>query len=145
MNVGAPMKNAINSLSYESSFKVGLQFKRRFWEEDDGIYGGISYTDQPITNISYPSTGFFKNGPAVLLGGYGYGNSLTDFSFAAMSPDRSGPSRGRAGLENPSAIQEGIPERRGGGLAPGALHPGLRRQLDRGGPRQALQQYVRHR
>jgi monoamine oxidase len=87
MNVGAPMKNAINSLSYESSFKVGLQFKRRFWEEDDGIYGGISYTDQPITNISYPSTGFFKNGPAVLLGGYGYGNSLTDFSFAAMTPE----------------------------------------------------------
>jgi monoamine oxidase len=86
MTVGAPMKNAINSLSYESSFKVGLQFKRRFWEEDEGIYGGISYTDQPITNISYPSTGFFKNGPAVLLGGYGYGNSLTDFQFASMSP-----------------------------------------------------------
>jgi monoamine oxidase len=86
MNVGAPMKNAINSLSYESSFKVGLQFKRRFWEEDEGIYGGISYTDQPITNISYPSTGFFKDGPAVLLGGYGYGNSLADFQFASMSP-----------------------------------------------------------
>jgi monoamine oxidase len=87
MNVAAPMKNAINSLSYESSFKVGLQFKRRFWEEDDDIYGGISYTDQPITNISYPSTGFFKDGPAVLLGGYGYGNSLPDFSFAALPPD----------------------------------------------------------
>ena len=86
LHVGAPMKNAINSLSYESSFKVGLQFKRRFWEEDDGIYGGISYTDQPITNISYPSTGFFKDGPAVLLGGYGYGNSLPDFGFAAMTP-----------------------------------------------------------
>ncbi len=63
-----------------------MQFKRRFWEEDDGIYGGISYTDQPITNISYPSTGFFKDGPAVLLGGYGYGNSLPDFGFAAMTP-----------------------------------------------------------
>ncbi|HXS05456.1 MAG TPA: FAD-dependent oxidoreductase [Rhizomicrobium sp.] len=88
MNVAAPMRNAINSLSYESSFKVGLQFKRRFWEEDDDIYGGISYTDQPITNISYPSTGFFKDGPAVLLGGYGYGNSLADFSFAALPPDQ---------------------------------------------------------
>jgi monoamine oxidase len=87
INVGAPMRNAINSLSYDSSFKVGLQFKRRFWEEDDGIYGGISYTDQPITNISYPSTGFFKDGPAVLLGGYGYGNSLPDFGFAALQPD----------------------------------------------------------
>ena len=87
VNVGAPMKNAINSLSYESSFKVGLQFKRRFWEEDDGIYGGISYTDLPITNISYPSTGFFKDGPAVLLGAYGYGDILPDFNFAALSPE----------------------------------------------------------
>ncbi len=87
MNVGAPMHNAINSLSYESSFKVGLQFKRRFWEEDDDIYGGITYTDQPITNISYPSTGFFQDGPAVLLGGYGYGDNLPDFNFAALTPE----------------------------------------------------------
>ena len=86
-----------------SAFKVGLQFKRRFWEEDDGIYGGISYTDQPITNISYPSTGFFKNGPAVLLGGYGYGNSLTDFSSPPCRP-KAGQGRGRAGRQDPSAI-----------------------------------------
>src|SRR5664279_4382370 len=86
MNVGAPLRNAINSLSYDSSFKVGLQFKRRFWEEDDGIFGGFSYTDLPIFRISYPSTGFFQDGPAVLMGGYGYGNSLRNFSFAALSP-----------------------------------------------------------
>jgi monoamine oxidase len=87
MTVAAPMRNAINQLSYESSFKVGLQFKRRFWEQDDGIYGGISYTDQAITNIAYPCTGYFSDGPGVLLGGYGYGNSLEDFQFAAMTPD----------------------------------------------------------
>jgi monoamine oxidase len=88
LNVGAPMKNAIDQLSYESSFKVGLQFKRRFWEQDDGIYGGISYTDQPITNIAYPCTGYFNDGPAVLLGGYGYGDDLDDFHFAALPPDQ---------------------------------------------------------
>ena len=88
MQVGAPMKNAINQLPYDSSFKVGLQFKRRFWEQDDDIYGGITYTDQPITNISYPSTGFFGDGPGVLLGGYGYGNILADFEFAALPPDQ---------------------------------------------------------
>ena len=130
LNVGAPMKNAINSLSYELSFKVGLQFKRRFWEEDDGIYGGISYTDQPITNISYPSTGFFKDGPAVLLGGYGYGNIAAGFQFRRDVAGGPGEGRRRAGLENPSAIQEGIPERRGRGLASRALHAWLCRQLD---------------
>ena len=40
------------------SVKVGLQFKRRFWEEDEQIYGGITYTDLPIRQISYPSTGY---------------------------------------------------------------------------------------
>ena len=49
MQIGAPLRNAINSLSYSAGFKAGLQFKRRFWwEDDDRIYGGITYTDQPI-------------------------------------------------------------------------------------------------
>ena len=48
MNVGAPMQNAIDSLPYAPAVKVGLQFKRRFWEEDEAIYGGITYTDLPI-------------------------------------------------------------------------------------------------
>ena len=35
INVGAPMQAAIEAVPYASSVKVGLQFKRRFWEEDD--------------------------------------------------------------------------------------------------------------
>jgi monoamine oxidase len=41
------MKAAIDAVPYSSSVKIGLQFKRRFWEEDEAIYGGISYTDLP--------------------------------------------------------------------------------------------------
>ena len=52
-----------------------MQFKRRFWEEDDGIYGGITYTDQPISNISYPSTDYHRKGGGVLLGGYIFSDS----------------------------------------------------------------------
>ncbi|MFC1720199.1 flavin monoamine oxidase family protein, partial [Pseudomonadota bacterium] len=44
MNVGRDMKEAIDAVPYTSSVKIGLQFKRRFWEEDDQIFGGISYT-----------------------------------------------------------------------------------------------------
>ena len=84
MNVGAPMRNAIDSLSYIPAAKVGLQFKRRFWEEDDAIYGGNSYTDQPIFNISYPSHGFFSKGPAVLLGAYAF-QSTSTYSFESLS------------------------------------------------------------
>ena len=89
MNVGAPMRNAINSLSYDAAYKVGLEFKRRFWEEDDGIYGGITYTDQQISNISYPSTDYQKSGGGVLLGGYIFADSPATYEFEAKSaPDQ---------------------------------------------------------
>lgn len=84
LNVGAPMKSAIDALSYHASFKAGLQFKRRFWEEDDSIYGGISYTDQPISLISYPSSGCFSPGKAVLLAAYAFGPH--GFELTALSP-----------------------------------------------------------
>ncbi len=83
--VGAPLQRAINSLWYDSSVKVGLEFRRRFWEEDDNIYGGITYTDQQISNISYPSTGYQRSGGGVLLGGYTYGDSPSSYQFAALS------------------------------------------------------------
>ncbi|MDO5620972.1 MAG: flavin monoamine oxidase family protein [Paracoccus sp. (in: a-proteobacteria)] len=67
------MTGIIDGMAYDSAFKVGLEFKRRFWEQDEHIYGGISYTDLPITLISYPSTGFFSDGPGVLLGAYPWG------------------------------------------------------------------------
>ncbi len=100
MNVGAPMKNAINSLSYDAAYKVGLEFKRRFWEEDDGIYGGITYTDQPISNISYPSTDYHRKGGGVLLGGYIFSDSPTTYEFEALSA----PEQIKAALEQGAKI-----------------------------------------
>jgi len=85
MNVGAPMQNAINALYYDAAIKIGLQFKRRFWEEDDAIYGGMSYTDQQIGMIGYPSSGYFKKSPGVLLGAYTFG--MNAFNLTAMSPE----------------------------------------------------------
>ena len=85
MNVGDKMQAAINALSYGASIKVGLQFKRRFWEEDEHIYGGISYTDQPNAQISYPSTDYFSSGKGVLLGAYTFGPNA--YRYAALSPE----------------------------------------------------------
>ena len=71
MQVGAPMRNAINAIAdYGPAFKAGLQFKRRFWEEDEGIYGGITYTDLPIEIIGYPNAQYLSSGKAILLGAY---------------------------------------------------------------------------
>ena len=71
---------------YNGSVKWGLEFKRRFWEQDEHIYGGVSYTDQAISEISYPSTGYHSEGPGVLLGGYTW-RGANSFKFNAMSPE----------------------------------------------------------
>ncbi|MGA8276993.1 MAG: flavin monoamine oxidase family protein [Rhodanobacteraceae bacterium] len=84
MNVGADMAAAISAVPYAASAKIGLQFKRRFWEEDEQIYGGVTFTDLPISIISYPSSGYFQRSPGVLLGAYAWGANA--FQFAAMSP-----------------------------------------------------------
>jgi monoamine oxidase len=85
VDVSAPMKSAIDSVPYAASVKIGLQFKRRFWEEDDAIYGGISYTDLPIRQIAYPNYGFNRGGRGILLGAYMYGGA-NSFEFTAMTP-----------------------------------------------------------
>ena len=85
INAGAKMQAAIDAVPYVPSLKVGLQFRRRFWEQDEGIYGGISYTDLPIRLIGYPCTGYGSPGKAVLLGAYAF-SSVYAFEFTALSP-----------------------------------------------------------
>jgi monoamine oxidase len=80
LNVGAPLHAAIDGVPYDASVKVGLQFKRRFWEEDDRIYGGITYTDLPIGLIGYPNNGFGQPGKGVLLGAYIWGPNAYEFT-----------------------------------------------------------------
>src|SRR3984885_5877539 len=85
MNVGPAMGAAISAVPYAAAVKVGLQFKRRFWEEGAHIYGGITYTDLPIMNIGYPNTGYHSSGKGVLLGAYIFGINAMDFT--AMPPE----------------------------------------------------------
>jgi monoamine oxidase len=85
IDVGSPMKAAIDAVPYIASVKIGLQFKRRFWEEDEAIYGGISYTDLPIGQIGYPNSGFNRSGRGVLLGAYLIGLP-SSYEFTALTP-----------------------------------------------------------
>jgi monoamine oxidase len=85
ISVGGRMKAAIEAVPYAPAVKIGLQFKRRFWEEDEAIYGGISFTDLPIQQIAYPNADFNRDGPGVLLGAYVIGNA-NSFEFTSLSP-----------------------------------------------------------
>ncbi|WP_374574389.1 NAD(P)/FAD-dependent oxidoreductase [Phenylobacterium sp.] len=80
VGVSPKFKEAIGSVSYSLVGKIGLQMKRRFWEEDHHIYGGHVYTDNPdIGVISLPSTGY-QSQKGVLLGYYQFGGNAAKVS-----------------------------------------------------------------
>ena len=111
MDIGPAMQRAIYAVPYAPSAKVGVQMKRRFWEEDEQIYGGITYTDQPNAIISYPSTDYFSSGKGVLLAGYTFGANAIEFT--SMSP----PERIAKTLEYCANIHPQVRTESDGGVA----------------------------
>jgi monoamine oxidase len=71
-NLSTEKQAAIGAVPYNSALKIGLEMRRRFWEEDSSIYGGHSYTSQEIGLISYPNSNLGKAGPSVMLGAFIY-------------------------------------------------------------------------
>jgi monoamine oxidase len=73
-------RDAVSKAKFAATCKVGWQAKQRFWERlSDGglrngpqIFGGISWIDHPMTQMWYPSSGYFSKGPAILTGAYNY-------------------------------------------------------------------------
>jgi monoamine oxidase len=85
-NLSPEKQAAIRAVPYGDHVKIGLEMRRRFWEDDDYIYGGHSFTNQDISLISYPNNNMFKDGPAVILGAYASGRS--GYRLAAMTPEQ---------------------------------------------------------
>jgi monoamine oxidase len=70
-NFSSDVSRAIDSVVYMSTGKIGVQFKRRFWEEDEAIYGGITHTNNALTQIFYPSYDYLS-GRGILIGYYNF-------------------------------------------------------------------------
>lgn len=100
---GAKMR-AIRQVTYDSSTKVLVQANRRFWETDENIYGGGTYTDLPTGITYYPSDNAaarnrgVSEGPGVFLASYTWGQAAR--RLAALSPEE----RERVTLESMSRI-----------------------------------------
>ena len=62
-------QRAIRQLHYDASAKIFFQTRRRFWEEDDGIFGGGTVTDLAIRNLYYTDYGK-ETGRGILLASY---------------------------------------------------------------------------
>lgn len=77
-------QTAIRQVHYDNAVKVFLQCRRRFWEEDEGIYGAATITDLPIRLIYYPDHGR-ETKKGVLIGCYAYCEEAIRWS--SLSPE----------------------------------------------------------
>lgn len=78
-NFAPDFEAAVNQGRFAPTCKLGWQANQRFWESDKNqIYGGISYTDDPITQMWYPSYDYFT-GNGTLTGVYNYDTDAINF------------------------------------------------------------------
>lgn len=80
-------RRAIRELHYDAATKVLLEFSRRFWEQDDDIYGGGSTTDLANRYIYYPSHDMGSSGGGVVLASYVWGEDALRWD-SLTEPDR---------------------------------------------------------
>ncbi|MFF3669109.1 flavin monoamine oxidase family protein [Microtetraspora malaysiensis] len=68
------------------SGKIGLEYRTRWWEEQDHIYGGVTETDLDIQHIWYPSYGF--HGRSGLIVGYYNTGAAAELYGGLAHPER---------------------------------------------------------
>jgi monoamine oxidase len=113
--LSAPKARAIRQVNYDSATKVLAMTARRFWEADDGIYGGGTFTDLPSGTTWYPSSNAeerdprVSSRPAVLLASYSWGQAARRLASLAHR-ERSGVvlrhlARVHAQLREPHLVQ----------------------------------------
>ncbi|MBT7800929.1 MAG: NAD(P)-binding protein [Tateyamaria sp.] len=73
------MRDNLSRVDIEPACKVGFQGRSRFWEQENRIYGGISWTKGIIRQIWYPNYSF--NSPTgILTGAYNDGEQALEFA-----------------------------------------------------------------
>lgn len=80
----AATRAAIAAPDYVPAGKIAFQAERRFWELDDAIYGGLSWTTRDITQMWYPSAGLHER-KGILVGAYIWSDREGQ-AFAARAP-----------------------------------------------------------
>jgi monoamine oxidase len=64
----APIRAILDRVEYDSAYKIAWEAPR-FWEKEANIFGGISYLQQAVDLVWYPSARFFSP-TGVVIGGY---------------------------------------------------------------------------
>ncbi|WP_029004136.1 flavin monoamine oxidase family protein [Azorhizobium doebereinerae] len=108
----AELKADLDAIRFVAATKVGFETRSRFWEADDGIYGGISFLKEDISQVWYPSAGFgspsgvltaayARGAPAERLAALPLGGR---FEAALRGGEKLHPNRYRANMRLASAI-----------------------------------------
>lgn len=71
-----PYKKIIAECTYTDAYKIAWE-SRRFWEQDDHIFGGLEFVNTGCSPIWFPSAGMFTE-RGVLVSGYSF-ESGTEF------------------------------------------------------------------
>ncbi len=66
-NCAAPYKKVIAQCTYSHAYKIAWE-SRRFWEQDDNIYGGLEFVNTGCSPIWFPSAGLFSERGVVVSG-----------------------------------------------------------------------------
>ena len=64
----APIRAILDKVQYDSAYKIAWEAPR-FWEKETNIFGGISYLQQTVDLVWYPSARFFSPS-GIVIGGY---------------------------------------------------------------------------
>ena len=80
------LTEALKAPAAAPAFKLGLQLDRRFWEQDEMIYGGTSKTDIPGHGVtSYPSSELHSDKGGVILASYIWGSQASRLSNLSIA------------------------------------------------------------
>jgi len=82
-NLPADIISALQYARPTNAGKIGIEYGRRWWEQDHRIYGGITNTTLDLVNLWYPSTGFHGD-RGTMIGYYNTGANAN--VYGALSP-----------------------------------------------------------
>lgn len=82
-NLPADVVSALQYARPTNAGKIGIEYGRRWWEEDLRIYGGITNSNLDTVNTWYPSSGFHGKRGTVI--GY-YNTGANANTYGALTP-----------------------------------------------------------
>ncbi len=85
-NLATATKDALAYAVPVATGKIGLEYRRRFWEEDEHIYGGITNTNMDLSTIWYPSYGYLGD-RGLVVGYYNFGANAVSYGDSPL-PER---------------------------------------------------------